>query len=136
MNEIETLIPHRDPFLFVDEIETANENEIIGHKHYDESFEYFKGHFPHLKIVPGMILVESMAQCGGAGVRKLRKSEDGIFVLASIESAQFLNAVEIGKTVRMKIKNIRLGSKVIKQQGTAYVDDKPVAEATWMCART
>ncbi len=136
MKEIEALLPHREPFLFVDEIETANEQEIIGTKHYDESFEIFKGHFQHYQIVPGMVLIESMAQCGGAGVRKIKNAEGGLFVLASIENANFVKAVEIGQTVRMKIKNLRLGSKAIKQQGWAYVNDELVAEATWMCAKT
>jgi 3-hydroxyacyl-[acyl-carrier-protein] dehydratase len=134
MKDIETLIPHRAPFLFVDEITTATSDKIVGNRTFDNSEQILKGSFPDFKFVPGMIIIESMAQCGGAGVKMLGITQ-GIFGLAYIENANFYNGVKFGDKVRYEIKNIRLSEKIIKQSGVAYVNEKPVADATWMCVR-
>ena len=135
MKEIENLLPHRNPFLFVDEIISANQDEIVGIKTFDESNEFINGHFPKYKIVPGTILVESMAQCGGAGVRKINKKNNGLFSLATVQSVKFHKPVKCGQTVKTVVKNLRIGEKAIKQSGVSYVHDIPVAEATWMCVK-
>ena len=135
MKEIESLIPHRYPFLFVDEIITANKDEITGVKTFDESFVFFQENYTKEKIVPNMILIEAMAQCGGAGVKKLNNSDDELYGLASIENAKFFNTVEVGSTIEMIVKNIKISNRVIKQSGTVYCKDKIAVEATWMCAK-
>lgn len=136
MKEIESLIPHRHPFLFVDEIITANKDEITGVKTFDESFVFFQENHTKEKIVPSMILIEAMAQCGGAGVKKLNDSEDNaLYGLASIENTQFLGTVQVGNTIKMIVKNIKISNRVIKQSGTVYCKDKIAVEATWMCAK-
>ncbi len=134
MKEIETLLPHRNPFLYVDEILSVTLDEIIGTTIFDSADSFLNGSFPDHTFVPGMILVESMAQCGGAGARKLKATE-GMFGLAGIESACFHVGVEFGKTVKMIIKNLKISSKIVKQSGVAYVDEVPVAEATWICIK-
>jgi 3-hydroxyacyl-[acyl-carrier-protein] dehydratase len=134
MNSVETLIPHRPPFLFVDEIVSATEQTIVGTKVFDDSFEIFHGHYPGYQIVPGTILIESLAQCGGAGVRTLGLGGNGLYVLAAIEQARFFVAVEFGATVRMVVTNLRLGGKTLRQSGKAFVGELLVAEATWLCA--
>lgn len=132
---ISELIPHRPPFVFVDKVLSATQEEIIGIKTFDDAAnEMLKGSFPDFNFVPGMILIESMAQCGGAGI-KLLGITDGLFGLISIENAVFLKGAEYGKEVKYVIKNIKAGSKIIKQSGVAYVEDQRVAEATWICAR-
>jgi 3-hydroxyacyl-[acyl-carrier-protein] dehydratase len=134
MNDIDTLIPHRDPFQFVDEILSAEEDEIVGVKTYDDPF-FMQGHFPERKIVPGVILIESMAQCGGAGINKIGIVGDALWGLASLEEAHFLSIVDFGKTVKMVIKNLKISNRGIKQSGTAFCDGKIVVTATWVCAR-
>jgi 3-hydroxyacyl-[acyl-carrier-protein] dehydratase len=131
MDEITTLVPHRAPFLYVDELLSVSKEEIIGIKTFKESEGMFRGSTP---IVPGVILIEALAQCGEAGVKKLGIT-DGIFGLTNIENGSFLKAVNFGDTVKMVIKNIRIGGKIIKQSGIAYVDEIAVAEASWMCLR-
>jgi 3-hydroxyacyl-[acyl-carrier-protein] dehydratase len=134
MSEIESLLPHRNPFLYVDKILSATLDEIIGTTIFDDSDSFLKSSFPDDGFVPGMILVESMAQCGGAGARKLNATE-GMFGLAGIESACFHAGVEFGKTVKMIIKNLKISGRIVKQSGIAYVDEVPVAEATWTCVK-
>lgn len=131
---IESLIPHRSPFLFVDEIVSVDKEEIVGIKKFDDANFILKGSFSEYDYVPGTILIESMAQCGGAGIRLLGVSE-GIFALAYIETAQFFKGVNFNKEVRFVIKNIRLSEKMIKQSGKAYLGEDVVLEASWMCIR-
>lgn len=135
MNDIETLIPHRFPFLFVDKILSAEEDETIGIKTYDESFTFFQEYIPGQKVVPNVILIESMGQCGGAGIKKSGVGGDALYGFAVMENVRFFDTVKFGETVKMVVKNINISSRAIKQSGTVFCNDKVVAEATWMCAR-
>jgi len=134
MNEIEKLLPHRDPFLFVDEIIEATKEKIIAKRVFTEKEYFFKGHFPEYPVVPGVILVETMAQCGGAGLRKLGvMGDDALFFFATVDKVKFRRQVRPGDEVRCEIENLRVSPKMIKQQGKAYVGDEVAAEAEWMC---
>jgi 3-hydroxyacyl-[acyl-carrier-protein] dehydratase len=134
MNEIEGLLPHREPFLFVDEIVQADEKKIIAKHVFTEKEFFFKGHFPEYPVVPGVILVETMAQSGGAGLKKLgRVDANGLFFLATVDKVKFRRQVRPGDEVRSEIENLRVSPKMIKQSGKAYVGDELAAEAEWMC---
>ncbi len=131
---IEELLPHRDPFLFVDRIERTDEQEITGYKLFKPTEFFFKGHFPEYPVVPGVILVETMAQCGGAGVRSLGLLPgNALFFLATIEKAKFRSQVRPGDEVKMVVENVRISPRMLKQRGKAYVGDILAAEADWMC---
>jgi len=134
MSEIESLLPHREPFLFVDEIiETSNE-KIVAKRLFSEKEYFFKGHFPEYPVVPGVILVETMAQSGGAGLRKLGVlGDDALFFFATVDKVKFRRQVRPGDEVRCEIENLRVSPKMIKQRGKAYVGDEVAAEAEWMC---
>lgn len=133
MTDIKTLIPQREPFLFVDDIICANREEIVGIKTYDTSFLFCEGHFLERKIVPGVILIESIVQCGGAGVTKLGLFKEILWGLASIDHVRFFDVLEPAATVKMVIKNLKLSDKALKQTGTAFYDEKVILEATWLC---
>jgi 3-hydroxyacyl-[acyl-carrier-protein] dehydratase len=133
-NEIAGLLPHRVPFLFVDEIDQADKEKIVARHVFTEKEFFFAGHFPEYPVVPGVILVETMAQSGGAGLRKLGiLPGDALFFLATVDKVKFRRQVRPGDEVRSEIVNLRVSPKMIKQAGKAYVGDELAAEAEWMC---
>ena len=133
-SEIENLLPHREPFLFVDEIVQADEKKIIAKHVFTEKEFFFQGHFPEYPVVPGVILIETMAQSGGAGLRKTGVLGDGaLFFLASVDKVKFRRQVRPGDEVRSEVENLRVSPRMIKQSGKAYVGEELAAEAEWMC---
>jgi len=134
ITDIESLIPHRKPFLFVDKLETTEKDKIVGYKTFGADEFFFKGHFPTYPVVPGVILVETMAQCGGSGIcAQGIFPPETLFFLATIEKAKFRDQVRPDDEVRMEIENVRISSHMIKQKGKAYLGDKIAAEAEWLC---
>jgi 3-hydroxyacyl-[acyl-carrier-protein] dehydratase len=134
MKEIENLLPHREPFLFVNEIVEASNEKIIAKYVFTEKEHFFKGHFPEYPVVPGVILIETMAQSGGAGLCKLGVLGDkALFFLATVDKVKFRRQVRPGDEVRSEIANLRVSPKMVKQSGKAYVGEELAAEAEWMC---
>ncbi|MCF7927577.1 MAG: 3-hydroxyacyl-ACP dehydratase FabZ [Spirochaetales bacterium] len=133
MKEITELLPHRKPFLFVDTLESVDDEQIIGYKTFGEDEFFFPGHFPQYPVVPGVILVETMAQCGGAGISQNGTLGDALFFLASVEKAKFRKQVRPGDRVKLVITNDRITKRSLKQSGKAYIGDEVAAEATWLC---
>ena len=133
-NDIESLLPHRKPFLFVDTIESFDENGCVCTRKFTDEDFFFKGHFPEYPVVPGVILVETMAQAGGAALSYQKTFAEGsLFFLATVDKVKFRNQVRPGDTVRMEITNLRTSPRMVKQAGKAYVGDTLCAEAEWMC---
>jgi 3-hydroxyacyl-[acyl-carrier-protein] dehydratase len=133
-NEIESLLPHRSPFLFVDEILSADNEAVTARHVFGEGEFFFQGHFPQYPVVPGVILIETMAQSGGAGLRKIGVlGGEALFFLATVDKVKFRRQVRPGEEVRSEIKNLRISPRMIKQSGRAFVGDELAAEAEWMC---
>jgi 3-hydroxyacyl-[acyl-carrier-protein] dehydratase len=134
VKEIETLIPHRNPFLYVDRLVSVSKEEIVGTAIFSDSDTFLRGSFPEFNYVPGTILIEAMAQCGGAGIKKLGIA-DGLFGFANIENASFHKGVEYNQVFKMVIKNIKIAAKYLKQSGTGYVDGEQCLNLTWTCVK-
>ena len=132
--EIETLIPHRSPFLYVDRIVSISKAEIIGETTFHSTNGFLSGSFPQFNFVPGVILIEAMAQCGGAGIKKLGLA-DGLFGLANIETANFYKGVEYDTIFTMVIKNIKIADKYIKQTGLGITSTDTCMDLSWICVK-
>ncbi|MDR0645036.1 MAG: 3-hydroxyacyl-ACP dehydratase FabZ [Treponema sp.] len=134
MGEIEKLLPHREPFLFIDEIVEANKGKITAKHVFTNKEFFFKGHFPEYPVVPGVILIETMAQAGGAGLRKIGiLPGEALFFLATVDKVKFRRQVRPNEEVRLEIDNLRVSPKMLKQAGKAFVGDELAAQAEWMC---
>lgn len=134
VEQIKQLLPHREPFLFVDKILESNEEGGVCERTFTENDFFFKGHFPEYPVVPGVILIETMAQAGGVILLSQKKIAEGnLFFLTAVDKAKFRSQVRPKDKVRLEIKNLRVSSKTVKQSGKAYVGETLAAEGEWMC---
>ena len=127
------ILPHRDPFLFVDEILEADESTRWQSGSSPRSFLLQRA-FPDYPVVPGVLLIETMAQAGGAGLGQAGIIPLGsLFVLATIEKAKFRSQVRPGDEAVITVENVRISQMVLRQKGTITVNGTVAAEASWMC---
>ena len=137
VKEIMQILPHRYPFLLVDRIESLKEGEeIVGIKNVSINEPFFVGHFPGNPIMPGVLIIEAMAQVGGVlAFHSSPKEWAGSLVyFMGIDKVRFRKPVVPGDQLWLKLTTIRQKQKVFKMRGEAYVDDTLVAEAELMAA--
>ena len=137
VKEIMQILPHRYPFLLVDRIESLKEGEeIVGIKNVSVNEPFFVGHFPGNPIMPGVLIIEAMAQVGGVlAFHSSPKEWAGSLVyFMGIDKVRFRKPVVPGDQLRLKLTTIRQKQRVFKMRGEAYVDETLVAEAELMAA--
>ena len=131
---IREILPHRYPMLLVDCIEELELDRIVGIKNVTINEPFFAGHFPEFPVMPGVMILEAMAQV--AGVLVLSQIEDRhskLVLLAAVEEAKFRKPVRPGDQLRIEMKIARRKATIAKMFGTASVNGATVAEATMMC---
>ena len=133
---IQKILPHRYPFLLVDTIEEMEpKKRIVGIKNVTINEYFFQGHFPGKPVMPGVLIVESMAQIGG--LLLLQEVEDRdrkVMYMAAIDNARFRRPVVPGDQLRVEVNVITFRGPFCKVQGHARVNGELAAEATLMCA--
>jgi len=124
------LLPHRYPFLLVDRIIEfdVEAGTIIGQKNVTMNETFFQGHFPGAPLMPGVLILEALAQTGGILVR-LRDDRDKVAILLSVNNAKFRRPVTPGDVLMLHARLLRLSSKGGKVAAQAFVDEKVAAEA-------
>tara|TARA_E500000331_G_scaffold205046_1_gene196718 strand:- start:930 stop:1367 length:438 start_codon:yes stop_codon:yes gene_type:complete len=134
INRIKELIPHRYPFLLIDGIQTLTPNEsATGIKNVSVNEPFFEGHFPDRPVMPGVLIIESMAQTAGClVVASLGKESEGKLVyFMTIENARFRKPVVPGDRLIINVKKLRSRGSVFKFSGKAFVGEVLAAEASF-----
>jgi len=134
INVIQNILPHRYPFLLVDRILEVTDNRVVGIKNVTINEPFFQGHFPGHPIMPGVLIIEAMAQVGGVGALNKKENLGKLAYFLSINNARFRKPVVPGDTLRIEIDLLTTKLSVMKVHGVAKVGDEVVTEADLMFA--
>ena len=138
------LLPHRDPFLFVDELISADETGALAKYTFTDAATaipgktvntFFEGHFPTHPVVPGVVLIETMAQASGAAVVARKVTGEGVplFFLARVDAVKFVRQVRPGDTLYTVVETVRERPPLAVYRLKGYVGDELAAEAEVKC---
>ncbi len=132
---IRELIPHRYPFLLVDRVEKVEPGvRAVGIKNVTQNEPFFQGHFPDYPVMPGVLIVEALAQVGAVGVMTLEEFQGKLALFAGIDGVRFRRQVIPGDVLRMEVEISRLKGRVGRGKGSATVNGERVCEAELMFA--
>jgi len=131
---IQELLPHRYPFLLVDRIiELVPKERIVGIKQVSINEPYFQGHFPNAPVMPGVLVIEALAQVGAVlALREIADRDSKLVLFTGIREARFRKPVVPGDTLTLEVTALRIGSRVQRMRGEAKVDGQLVADAEIM----
>jgi len=135
ITEIQAILPHRYPFLLIDRvIEIERKKRIVAIKNVTATEPHFAGHFPGYPIMPGVLMVEAIAQAGGALLlTEIPDREHKLMVFTGIERAKFRKPVTPGDQLRVEVDVLAWRTNAVKMQGNVFVDGKLACEATVTC---
>ncbi|SCC95016.1 (3R)-hydroxymyristol acyl carrier protein dehydratase [Thiomonas sp. X19] len=137
INQIQKLLPHRYPFLLIDRVvEFEKGKRILGYKNVSFNEPYFSGHFPQKPIMPGVLVLEALAQAAGIlafGTLEQGAEESSVYYLVGIDGARFKRPVVPGDRLMLEVEMVRQMRSIYKFDAVARVDDEIVAQAELMC---
>lgn len=135
ITEIQAILPHRYPFLLIDRvIEIVRKKRIVALKNITINEPYFAGHFPGYPIMPGVLMVEAIAQAGGALLlTEIPDRDEKLMVFTGIERAKFRKPVTPGDQLRVEVDVLAWRTTAVKMQGHVWVEGKLACEATVTC---
>ena len=138
INDVLEYLPHRYPFLLIDRVSDYKEGEYLnGFKNVSFNEPFFTGHFPHRPVMPGVLILEALAQATGILAYKSTgktPSDESLYYLVGIDKARFKQPVVPGDQLQLEVKVVKTMRGVWKFDGKALVDGKVVCEAELMCA--
>lgn len=134
VNRIMDILPHRYPFLFVDRIVEVEEKKVVGIKNVTINEPFFQGHFPGHPILPGVVIIEAMAQVGGVAALNMKENVGKLAYFLSIDNAKFRKPVVPGDVLRIEVEFIKAKMGIVKVHGIAKVENETAAEADLMFA--
>jgi len=132
IDEIMKILPHRYPFLLVESVSEIGEDYIIAEKNVSVNEPYFQGHFPMYPIMPGVLVVEGMAQAAGILLMKDIKEENVLPIFMGIDNARFKREIRPGDRIVYKVKLIQSKKEVYKLEAKVFVREKLAAKAEIM----
>jgi 3-hydroxyacyl-[acyl-carrier-protein] dehydratase len=134
IQQIWDILPHRYPMLLVDRIEELEEDRVVGIKNVTINELFFTGHFPDIPVMPGVMIIEAMAQVAGILVlSSIPERKTKLVLLAAINEAKFRKPVVPGDQLRIEMKVLKRKATIAKMNGVATVNGVVVAEAEMMC---
>ncbi|MDE5414735.1 3-hydroxyacyl-ACP dehydratase FabZ [Alkalihalobacterium chitinilyticum] len=135
IEEIKEIIPHRYPFLLIDRILEVEEGQrAVGLKNVTANEEFFNGHFPDYPVMPGVLIIEALAQVGAVAILKKEENRGKLAFFAGIDNCRFKEQVKPGDQLRLEVEIVRLRGPIGKGKATASVDGKVVCETELMFA--
>lgn len=130
IREIMSILPHRPPFLLVDKVlELVEGEKVVAIKNVTMNEPFFVGHYPHEPVMPGVLIVEAMAQTGAIGILSMEQFKGMTPYFGAIDKAKFRQKVVPGDALRLEVTFVKLKKNAGIGKGVAYVGDKKAAEA-------
>jgi len=136
IRDIERVLPHRYPFLLVDRVTLIDDERIVALKNVTRNEPHFNGHFPGHPVMPGVLIIEALAQAGALYAARLTKfdPERQVIYFMAIDKAKFRKPVVPGDQLTLEVTPLRKGGTIWKLRGEAKVGDAVVAEAEFMAS--
>ena len=132
---IEALIPHRDPFLWIDEVIEMTDTTIRAKKHISGDLDVFRGHYPHFPVLPGVLICEAAFQAGAILIAKSGEVGEGkVPVVTRLNNTKFRNMVRPGDTIDIEVELTEKLSNAFFLTGKVTVDGKPAVRLEFACA--
>jgi beta-hydroxyacyl-ACP dehydratase FabZ len=131
IREIQAVLPHRYPFLLIDRVEVIDDQRIIARKLVSRNEPHFEGHFPGNPVMPGVLIIEALAQAGALLAARLTGFDPTrqVMYFMGMEAVKFRRPVVPGDLMQLEVVPLRRGGAIWKFRGEAKVDDQVVAEA-------